>query len=253
MTLVEHYSLEAIKNQKTMETLTIPNQAVILAGGFGNRMSEASNPFHCKSLIEIGGQSLLGHLLDSLKEAGIENFVFKANDHCFDRVKAIIESKNLKNWKLVEGVSGFKDTPYFVRDLLHERFFLVCGHHFITSTHLKKMLGASKTATNVISLFSNSQYPLDKDRRIMYENGNFKRITIHDEGLPAEYLYARNPYIVEKNIAYMTHADDFKHTFSYYMYKSWENGISMKGVEADMPPEFDYDHELEAVKKFFNF
>ena len=48
----------------------------------------------------------------------------------------------------------------------------------------------------------------------------------------------------------MIHDDNYQKTFSYYMFKSWENGTSMSGVRADMPPEFDYDNEFKEVKKF---
>lgn len=52
-------------------------KAVLLAGGAGTRMREETE-FKPKPMVEIGGRPVLWHLMDSLSEQGIEDFVILA-------------------------------------------------------------------------------------------------------------------------------------------------------------------------------
>lgn len=225
-------------------------QALILAGGLGSRMSREMNPLNCKSLIEIGGQSLLGHLIDSLVSVNITDFVITSNSHCDEQIHSIVESKKLLNYKIIHGPNGFRGNPYLVKDFLQDRFLLVCGHHYVTTSHVKSMLESAKVSTNVISTYDNLRYPLNKERGIVCKNGIFNRISINDSNLHNDYWYARNPYVVNKSIIQMVHNDNYQNTFSYYMFKAWESGVPMTDVLADMPPEFDYDNEFETLREF---
>ncbi len=229
----------------------IPKQAVIMAGGFGSRLSPEINPLKCKSLIKIGKQTNLGYLIDSLKKSGIAEFIFKTSKHSHDAVKDIILSKNLSSYELIEGNSGFRETPYFIKELLHDRFLFICGHQMVTPEHIKNMLEKSTSVKNVISLYNNAQYPLNKERRILYSNDMFQRVSINEPNLSYNHWYARNPYIVEKDIAEIIHKNNYEKTFSYYLFRLWEKHRSLDGVYANMPPEFDYDHEFTIVKDFF--
>jgi NDP-sugar pyrophosphorylase family protein len=229
----------------------IPKQVVIMAGGFGSRLSSEVNPMRCKSLIELGGQTLIGHLIDSLKEVGITHFILKTSSHSHNKVKEILETKDLQECRLIEGDAGFRETPYLVKDLLDDRFLFICGHQIITANHLKSMLEKSRSVTNVISIYNNAQYPMNKERRILYDNRKFQRVSVSDPGLSYNHWYARNPYIIQKEIAQMIHDDNYSKTFSYYMFRLWETHGCLDGIYADMPPEFDYDHEFAIAKDFF--
>ncbi len=177
---------------------TIPTQAVIMAGGFGSRLSSEINPLKCKSLIKIGNQTTLGYLIDSLKKSGITEFIFKTSKHSHDAVKDIVLSKNLTIYELIQGDTGFRETPYFIKNLLHDRFLFICGHQMVTPDHIQKMLEKSVFVKNVISLYNNTQYQMNKERRILYIDGAFQRVSINEPNLSYNHLYARNPYIVEK-------------------------------------------------------
>jgi choline kinase len=119
------------------------SQALIIAGGFGKRMNGLNNPLHCKSLIEYGGQSMLGHLLDHLKEAGIDRIIIATSSHAFDAISLIVSKKNLKDVKVVvedAGEFGFRRIPLKLKNYLDERFLMVCGHHPVSTLHIKNMI-----------------------------------------------------------------------------------------------------------------
>jgi glucose-1-phosphate cytidylyltransferase len=54
--------------------MTIPNRAVILAGGFGTRLSEETG-VRPKPMVEIGGKPILWHILKIFAAYGVEDFV----------------------------------------------------------------------------------------------------------------------------------------------------------------------------------
>lgn len=49
-------------------------KAVILAGGFGSRLSEATNLIP-KPMVEIGGKPILWHIMKTYSHYGIDDFV----------------------------------------------------------------------------------------------------------------------------------------------------------------------------------
>jgi choline kinase len=239
-----------------MEKVT---QVLIMAGGFGTRMSHSLNPLQCKSLIKLNGQSLIGHLLDNLKEGGIKKFLIATNTHSHNEIISIVENKKIENATVIvangETVVGnpeFGGVPYELKDYLDERFLMVCGHHIITTKHINKMLISSKEYENIFTAYSNKLYTMDKMKRIIYKNGNFEYIDIDQGNFNKDHLYVRNPYILKKEIIESIHKNNYAETFSYYIFKTWkEKKYSLGVVIAEMPPEFDYDSEFKKTKKFF--
>lgn len=239
-----------------MEKVT---QVLIMAGGFGTRMSQSLNPLKCKSLIEFNGQSLIGHILDNLQEGGVEKFLIATNTHSHNAIASIVESKKIvnafvivANGETVVGNPEFGGVPYELKDYLDKRFLMVCGHHIISINHIKNMLTSSKKYENVFTAYSNKLYTMDKTKRIIYKNGNFEYIDMDQDRFEEDHFYVRNPYILKKEIVESIHSNHYAETFSYYIFNNWKEGKSSLGVViADMPPEFDYDSEFEKTKKFF--
>jgi choline kinase len=66
-----------------------------MAGGFGTRLGEELNPKSCKSLIEYKGQTLIAHLIDNLKSAGIQNILIATNEHSHQEILEIAKSKDI--------------------------------------------------------------------------------------------------------------------------------------------------------------
>ena len=54
-------------------------KAVILAGGFGTRISEETH-LKPKPMIEIGGKPIIWHIMKQYSQHGINNFITSAVD-----------------------------------------------------------------------------------------------------------------------------------------------------------------------------
>ncbi|BCM88482.1 threonine-phosphate decarboxylase [Abditibacteriota bacterium] len=65
-------------------------KAIILAAGFGRRMRPLTDSQH-KTLLEIGGQTIIGRILDGLAQNGITD-VIVATGYLADRLKAHLQS-----------------------------------------------------------------------------------------------------------------------------------------------------------------
>ncbi len=49
-------------------------KAIILAAGYGNRMRPLTDTGH-KTLLEVGGQTILGRIVDGLRQVGISHIL----------------------------------------------------------------------------------------------------------------------------------------------------------------------------------
>jgi len=206
-------------------------QALIMAGGVGARMSESINPFHSKPLIEYAEQSMLGHLLDNLYKTGIKNFLIATNQNSYNAIFSIVSNKKIPNiavvvadGKTVAGRPEYGAVPYEIKDFLKDRFLMVCGHHPVSILHIRKMLDSAKIYKNVFTAYPNNLYTMDKTKRVIYNNGNFRFVNLEKDIISNKHFYVRNPYILQKEFIESTsiYIDDYRETFSFYIFKEWD-------------------------------
>ncbi len=230
-------------------------QTLIVAGGYGTRMSPANNKNRDKSLIEYAGQPMIAHLIDGLNEGGIERYVIASGYHNHDKLRMIVEQKGI-DASVVPVKGGFRRVPYYLQDLLDDRFMLVCGHQPLPSDYVKKMLKSAETNECVITAYDNLTYPLNKKKRLVYvekaQESELIAVDMEEENIDASHKYVRNPYVIGKKVVNLSKEEFFRWTFSHYIFEHWVNGGSLGVVEASMPPEFDYDEEFEKTKAFLD-
>lgn len=243
-------------------------QTLIMAGGFGIRLSKELNPKSCKSLIEYKGQTLIAHLIDNLKSAGIQNILIATNKHSHEEILEIAKSKdiNLENVIIENGEINdkpeFAEVPYKLLNVLENRFLMICGHHVVPVAHIQKMLEVSKIYINVMSLYKNNieidkqtlEHEKDLSRLVLDENTKKLKEIKGEEILKEEkYLYARNPYILDKDIIKYSHDNNHALPFGQYVAKENKNrNTSIGFVISESPAEFDYPFEFEETKKYLD-
>lgn len=138
-------------------------KAVILAGGFGTRITEESST-RPKPMIEIGGHPILWHILKLLYQQGIDEFIICAGYkqhmikeyfadyflHCSDITfdftdghKTIIHSTNSEKWKVTVVDTGLETmtggrVKRIAKYLGNEPFLLTYGDG-VSDVNIKKL------------------------------------------------------------------------------------------------------------------
>ncbi len=239
-------------------------QALIMAGGFGARLSQSINPHSCKSLIVHNGQALIGHLIDHLHEAGIVDMVIATNTHSHDQIYQIAQSKGVDPNFVVEedgntyGKPEFAGVSYNLKHKLDERFLIVCGHHVVPKAHLEKMITSSEQYTTVATCYKSNTVLLQKTlvvepdmKRTYVERSGFTQHLARDEQYGSSDLYLRNPYVIDKIVVDASYADKHSKTFhEYILTENKRRSLTSGLVLAHMPPEFDYDWEYADSMSF---
>ncbi len=230
-------------------------QALIAASGYGTRLSPNNNPDRCKSLITYGGQEMIGHLIDGLVQGGIKRFVFCAGEHTLQPVREIVQKKGIQAIVEHRHHKTYRRIPLVWQDQMEDQFLFVCGHHPLPSSFVSQLVTASTESDCVMTSYSSLLYPLrGKSHEIVYEGESreFCEAEIQPDAEITDHKYVRNPYVVKKDIIGIAHSLDFKYSFSYYILRYWHMGGSVSVVEATMPPEFDYDDELDRTRLFID-
>lgn len=229
-------------------------QALIAASGYGTRLSPNNNPEKCKSLIAYGGQEMIGHLIDGLVQGGIKKFVFCAGEHTLQPVREIVRKKGIQAVVEHRHHETYRRIPLVWQDQLEDQFLFVCGHHPLSGLFVSQLLAASEKSNCVMTSYSSRLYPLrGKSHEIVYkESGEFREVEIQPDAKITDHKYVRNPYVVKKGVIDIAKSLDFKYSFSYYILKYWQARGFVSAVEAIMPPEFDYDDELDRTRLFID-
>lgn len=211
------------------------------------------NKGSCKSLIEHTGQTMLGHLLDSLVAGGITDFVITTNPHSDLAVRDVVAKKNLKTEVVKISSNGFRQIPFSVKDHLGNRFLFVCGHHPLSVNFVKEIIKESEKYECVITAYDNAQYPYDNIRMVLdTETPKLKIDLVSKQQTKKDCVYLRNPYIINKQVVYETDRHNYEKTFSLFLLDYWKSGGSLGVVRASMPPEFDYDSEFAKTQSFLD-
>lgn len=143
------------------------DQALILAAGRGSRLAgKHSDPeSFSKPLLEVAGQTLLGHALASCAAAGLQRAVVVTGyqaEQVSDEVARcnVIEGISVRNdrWEEPNGVSVLA-----ARDFLDGDFFLLMADHLFESSILVDLAAAGKAADVILAVDPRIDSILDLD------------------------------------------------------------------------------------------
>lgn len=229
-------------------------QVLIAAGGKGTRLSPKFNPNGSKVLIEHFGKTLFEYLIDSLIDGGINKFIISTGYHTDKKIREIIKEKKIDAIIIpISECGSFRWIPYYMQDLLDERFLFVCGHQPLKPKFVGEILNASKNSKYAASIYKGNLYNLErvKNMRILYNNKN-RKIELCDVNFDPENLHQKffidSPYILTKDMV-LEFTDSNSGEYSSYIFKRRINGESVAIVRSPTPPEFDYDGEFERTIK----
>ena len=227
------------------------SQALIAAGGKGTRLLPETNPSGSKVLIEHNGKTLFEYLIDSLMEGGVQRFIVSTGYHTDRKIREIVRRKKIEAIVMpISECGSFKWIPYYVQDILDERFMLVCGHQPLDPQFVGEMLDASENSGYVASAYQGDLYKLERAAKMrIFYSFQEKRIELGKGRFDPKKLSAKffidSPYILTKDIVSEFSDNNDEGEYSSYILKRWTNGELVSVVKSPTPPEFDYDEEFD--------
>ena len=156
--------------------------AIILASGIGKRLRPLTDSLP-KSLIEIGGRSLLERQLDSLTPQGCSHIIITTG-HCGDKIKQFVED-NYHNYQ-IELVynSKYEITNYIyslwlIKSNLKQNVILLHGDLVYENEVLKGLVDSPLENAVIVS---HDAKKLNKDFKAVVEDGKISRIGVQYSG-----------------------------------------------------------------------
>lgn len=157
-------------------------QAVILAAGMGSRIQDLGSP---KPLVMLNGKPLIEHVMERLREAGVDRFVVvtgydrqvlePALDELATRRSWIIATAYNPDWQKPNGISLLS-----ARKLLAPQFLLTMSDHIVDPALTRIVLDAAKTDSRpVLGVdfdLNNPLVDMEDVTRVQVENGSVTHI-----------------------------------------------------------------------------
>ncbi len=230
------------------ERFTRVKQAVIAAGGKGTRISPELNPNGSKVLIEHAGKTLFEYQLDSLIAGGAEKFIVSTAYHTDRKIRDIVKSKNIDAVVIpISETGSFRWIPYYMQDLLDDRFMFACGHQPLDPDFVREMLQSSQKSRFVASGYENSLFAPERARnmKIKYDTDREElKADIQEAYESDERLLIDSPYILSKDMVLEFTDSNGQGEYSNYILNHYRSGETLTVVKSPLPPEFDFDEEL---------
>lgn len=223
-------------------------QAVIAAGGKGTRISTDLNPHGSKVLIEHAGKTLFEHQLDSLIVGGVERFIVSTAYHTDRKIRGIVKSKNIDAVVIpISEMGSFRWIPYYMQDLLDDRFMFVCGHQPLDPAFVREMLNATEKSRFVASGYESDLFVPQRanNMKIRYDASRKElEVDLKSDKKADGKLLIDSPYVLSKDMVLEFTDNNGQGEYSNYILNHYRLGENLTVVKSPLPPEFDFDEEL---------
>lgn len=127
-------------------------QAVILAAGESSRFYPYNNFGH-KSLVVLGGKTLIEHTIESLKRAGVSQIIIvESAKKPISRQLLSREISKMITFVVQENSAGMGDALLRTKELLEESFFVLNSYHFEAEGFINEMESARSDPQDIVLL-----------------------------------------------------------------------------------------------------
>jgi len=224
--------------------------AIVLAGGYGNRLKGFRNPYRSKPLIRAkDGNFLLYH---TLKELVLSNCI--RDFHVTARIETqyLIENE-LKKFDvpyrihLITGNERVREVLASLMEYMEDiPFFVVCGHAPPKYSHISRMgKFVLENGGQAVSCFRESKKHVSVricDQTNMILDYYPDTAPICDNLLPLYQI--DSPLLINEDTILRVRDDEYLYWYDRYLIQDIENGKKVGGFIADFPAEADTVDEI---------
>ena len=210
--------------------------ALVMCGGKSKGLG-----YVCKSLIMYNGKFILSHVLSALRDAGVTRAILKANPSNAEHVE-FIARKYFPDYHVASSYpQRFRDAVKELKEYFEEPFYLVAGNQPMRPDHLLRLQKLKdKDCSWAVSLYDSE---VNGTKVIEGKNG---RLELAENG---QGLNLQHPFILTPEITRYQEQEKFSKTLEQTIANQLHHK-RVKGVIAEMPPEFDTWEMFENTKKY---
>ena len=219
-------------------------QVVILAGGLGIRLGEKTKN-HPKSLIEVGWQPILSHILDWVKRQGCTRAVVLTGHHGEQFSEFVHEGIDLTFVKEPEQL-GTGGALWNARDVLEDEFLLLWGDDYHPIDY-SPLINAHRKHSSRLTMTVTTEH---EDMNLQHKDGRLVAYS-KEEQPPSEFNgYEAGTSVVSKSIV-LEYGKDGQWSWENTVYPALANEIH---VHLDSTKFWDMGtpERLEKLEQFFN-
>lgn len=222
----------------------IVNFAVVMCGGRASNLNGIN-----KSLVMHKGKTMISYVIESISETSIKKIILIANEENYKDIEKEInlcKNKGLFNKEFIlirEPPKRFREVLLHLKDILDENpILVVAGNQPMKKDFLKKIIDAADENNPLFATL----YKKDI-------SNEFTFVGVSEEGFiheGQEYVL-QHPYILSKDILKKQIEEEFQYKIEETL-KNISKNINIKGVIAEMPPEFDNEKMLKVTKEYLD-
>ncbi len=218
------------------------NFAVVMCGGRASHFNGIN-----KSLVMYDGRTMISYVLESLDNTPINNILFLANPNNYNEIKEEVDNYKLKNNSskkyiiIKEPPKRFREVLLHLKDTLDENpVLIVAGNQPMKKDFLKRIINT----VNENNCLAVTLYPKNNSNESI-----FTGISNDDFIQEGEEYALQHPCILSKEILKKQIEEDFKYKIEETIknISKEKNEIKIKGIFAEMPPEFDNQEMLKTT------
>lgn len=195
-------------------------QAVLLAGGKSSRFYPFNYNGH-KSLLMLGGKTLIEHTVSNLARHGIKEVIVVENvSHEISKSNLTFPSSVTLHFVTQKKALGMGNGLQSASEKLHDHFFLLNAYHFEVVEMLSE-LEASITANSDIAVLTKEEQDLSQFGMVVKEKGKLKIVEKVGKSSGTRIVGA---YLLQKEFLHIlgavkSHEYDFEDALSAYSNK----------------------------------
>jgi len=224
--------------------LNMVNYAVVMCGGRALHFNGIN-----KSLVKLNEKTMLFYVLESLENTSIKKIILLANSDNYQEIQKEADNYKLKNNSskeyiiLKEPPKKFRELILHIQDIVDNNpFLVVAGNQPMKKTFLKEIIDISEKENCLIATLYNKNISNESTLTNLKENGFI------EEG---ENYVLQHPFIISKEVLSYQIKEDFKYKIEETL-KNISDKMKIKGVFAEMPPEFDNQEMLKTTVSYLN-
>jgi GTP:adenosylcobinamide-phosphate guanylyltransferase/predicted alpha/beta hydrolase family esterase len=214
------------------------NYAIVMCGGKARHFNGVN-----KSLVKHNEKTMLSYVLESISRTKIRKIIFLANESNYHEIEEEVRKCTTKDYIILNNPPArFREMILHVRDIIDNNpVLVVVGNQPMKEDFLEKMVDLNEKEGCLVATIYDKKLSNEPTLAGLTEEGFIQEGELHA---------LQHPFILSKEVLENQIQEDFKYKVEETLKRMGNNKI--KGILAEMPPEFDNEEMLKTTKDYLD-